>query len=1252
MQERRDLHTQADDRIRRGETSNRIEDLAKQDIKHEAERAALDKEWDKKTGGDSTRFRKEDEKLKKERAKEDAKLVAKRDKEDEEVNNTRDDEDAERAETQQDERSTRDEALQERHGVEQEQLRQRHANEKRELAARHEVERLKALQELIRKSFDPEQQRDSHGRFAAQGDHDARQQAEKDALSGRHESEQKELEAKHEKEESDRQEKHKAETSQRQERQRLEHGLAPDDEKSAVADRHAEEEEEEEERQGKESDEMEGRHSKEVKALEDRHGREEERLTKQHEREDEDREGAKQTALEQLDKSHERERDDFQTDRDAKVEALEEEHSVKVEGLEKRHDREESKLERDLPRLMEKEDDAVGRSREKEDAVTEKAREKEDRDIEKARAKEDKDLAKSRERNTSASPETWNQVNKEQAELKQRHEQENKERQAAWAARWPHVAVGSEEWKAAGKASSDMIQQHNAEESTLIEKHDKLTNGELSKRLDEDEAIWERRDHEDGALTDKRDAEDKARDEKRDVEDKARDVRQKEHAEEQHDSLAERHGKETDALKEMLDAEKDSLEKQFDAAFEVMTNRHEKEREELSSKEQFGLQLKDYDPNQPRDADGRFGSVSGKEDGGKKQSWQAKRSSDAKAEASKLASKAKDGKLTAEDKEALTTHLSNMTRKDLDAFNREQNLGKVDAKYKDRVVDKIKDKLSERSENQASQVKAGLSTMLDRQRDSEERYNRAFEAAQMSQVDRDAASKSETKAIANLEEYLKKQYGSDDAKKDRDAFDSIDSAMKVFDKGAGQLQEDYGPVVGTAIATVASLGHLAGWMAMFGMDAASSFTPSLAMVATGNAFAHYGFAGEAGALAATAPLIGIANAVKKVFGKGKAVDMSNAEAVSEIAMKWLDKMQDEFMIDVMDKVSFQESKESIGERAEAMGTALCGLLGDDAEATADAISTKSVLLNFAKSVVAYSATKMAPADKVWDADAAMDRLRTWAGVNGEDPSEAQWAKYAKGFTVIDGDKDQFGSYKLPHHDIIGGNLTVVFRGVAAALGAVHGTRGGMDLGADKAGAIKHLEKHYRQFGEEPPKNLADFEEKGMTINKGKMTRPDHEKIGEAMKHVRYAAEHDEMPDKGNAMCEKALELLEAVHEKHAPPTAEKLHGRVTKEDHGKLCEAAAQIQSVKDMEGMHHECKAFASKAYRLVKEVADKHAPSDTEEPEEKNVTAGNAHKLLGGLLRGDEVDYATLHHLKDAIVERISEIDQKEALVLATQK
>ena len=110
-------------------------------------------------------------------------------------------------------------------------------------------------------------------------------------------------------------------------------------------------------------------------------------------------------------------------------------------------------------------------------------------------------------------------------------------------------------------------------------------------------------------------------------------------------------------------------------------------------------------------------------------------------------------------------------------------------------------------------------------------------------------------------------------------------------------------------------------------------------------------------------------------------------------------------------------------------------------------------------------------DLEWDGDAAVKRLRKWASSDGSGKKDKiDFDKYAQGFAWFDADnKEAFSSYKLPHQDIIDGKLKTVWRGVIAAMGALLGARGGVDIpDVQRKATYNHLAAHYRQFDEDPP----------------------------------------------------------------------------------------------------------------------------------------------------------------------------------------
>lgn len=108
----------------------------------------------------------------------------------------------------------------------------------------------------------------------------------------------------------------------------------------------------------------------------------------------------------------------------------------------------------------------------------------------------------------------------------------------------------------------------------------------------------------------------------------------------------------------------------------------------------------------------------------------------------------------------------------------------------------------------------------------------------------------------------------------------------------------------------------------------------------------------------------------------------------------------------------------------------------------------------AKTVIPFKSHALADRGAAWDGPAQMraagiDDLRvicTW--YDGDNP-------------------DVKLSYKLPHH--LADGYATVWRGVAAAMGALLGARGGVNIpDGDKRGVYNHLARHYAEFDEEPP----------------------------------------------------------------------------------------------------------------------------------------------------------------------------------------
>lgn len=91
-------------------------------------------------------------------------------------------------------------------------------------------------------------------------------------------------------------------------------------------------------------------------------------------------------------------------------------------------------------------------------------------------------------------------------------------------------------------------------------------------------------------------------------------------------------------------------------------------------------------------------------------------------------------------------------------------------------------------------------------------------------------------------------------------------------------------------------------------------------------------------------------------------------------------------------------------------------------------------------------------------------LKDFTSKSWDELSEAQKRAIEACFAWKGG--DTFGDLKLPHHRPGG---TLVWAGVKAAMGALLGARGGVDIpSADKKKVYAHLAAHYKEFDKEPP----------------------------------------------------------------------------------------------------------------------------------------------------------------------------------------
>ena len=107
-----------------------------------------------------------------------------------------------------------------------------------------------------------------------------------------------------------------------------------------------------------------------------------------------------------------------------------------------------------------------------------------------------------------------------------------------------------------------------------------------------------------------------------------------------------------------------------------------------------------------------------------------------------------------------------------------------------------------------------------------------------------------------------------------------------------------------------------------------------------------------------------------------------------------------------------------------------------------------------KGAIPYKRHPLADENAAWDA--------------GKEVREADVKQLKEMCAWYDSSKpDIKSSYKLPHHYVR--NFITVWNGVRAAMGALLGARGGVNIpDGDRKGVYNHLAKHYKEFDKEPP----------------------------------------------------------------------------------------------------------------------------------------------------------------------------------------
>jgi len=204
---------------------------------------------------------------------------------------------------------------------------------------------------------------------------------------------------------------------------------------------------------------------------------------------------------------------------------------------------------------------------------------------------------------------------------------------------------------------------------------------------------------------------------------------------------------------------------------------------------------------------------------------------------------------------------------------------------------------------------------------------------------------------------------------------------------------------------------------------------------------------------------------------------------------------------------------------------------------------------FAAGVLPYQESRKAPEDEEWDSKYDIDQLkRACAWFDSEN-------------------SDVKGSYKLGHHRPDG---TVVWRGVAAAMAALLGARGGVDIPADdQRGVYNHLSKHYADFGKEPPEFSASQKGVCPKLNPEEKIKELETKLADSDKTVKtLTAEKQDLEKKlAEFSKDKPLEKLEA-QVKDLDKENKELKGKLAKIEEEKHMVLVGEVLDLREKAGL------------------------------------------------------------------------------------
>jgi hypothetical protein len=201
------------------------------------------------------------------------------------------------------------------------------------------------------------------------------------------------------------------------------------------------------------------------------------------------------------------------------------------------------------------------------------------------------------------------------------------------------------------------------------------------------------------------------------------------------------------------------------------------------------------------------------------------------------------------------------------------------------------------------------------------------------------------------------------------------------------------------------------------------------------------------------------------------------------------------------------------------------------------------LTNKDRSISKFSDLPLAAIDTDWgwSTDAANRVL-------GDPP---EWTRYRRAHIWYDADNSVVkAGYKLPFAKMIDGELKAVWRGVSAAMGAVNGARGGVNISDEqRRSAYSHLSKYYDKFEKEPPEFQASVDTSIDNASKTEHDKPGND-AGTSAPTIVYStqAESISKASEEHVMNEQLLESLRSLLKDELQPLSERVQSLETRNE--------------------------------------------------------------------------------------------------------